>query len=267
MNSLSCNLLTRNKRMKKKKKRKKKSIFCKKKNLFVVSVPLHVTLVVFSGLRDPQWTINPTDQNYQKIQKLFNEAGNQGFAFLPEQMPPQLGYTGFLVREEGQESAVLILGPKTKQLQQNLLKTVPAGKQIPKDLINEIGKLIEGGRVIPVDIEKSRTKRAAPNYDGAIAAFIKWNNCYKRPRNNCYNYANDKSTSTFAQPGRGSGRPAITRATCTNDLVRNNAISDGLIELVTAPGAPIPVVTDPARHLVALVVAPRKSKRVLKGRS
>jgi hypothetical protein len=174
-------------------------------------------------------------------------------------MPAQLGYKGFLLRESNQQSASLILGLKTKELQKNLLQTVPENRT-SKVLIDKIGKVIEEGRVLPIekDSGKSITKRAAPHYAGAS---IIWNHNYARPRNNCYNYANDKVTNTFAQPGRGSGQAPITQATLTNDMVQTYAIRDGLIRMNPhpAPGDAVPGIPGHrSRHLVALVVDPGK---------
>ncbi|GAB0055786.1 hypothetical protein SIID45300_00082 [Candidatus Magnetaquicoccaceae bacterium FCR-1] len=67
-------------------------------------------------------------------------------------------------------------------------------------------------------------------------------------RNNCYNYASNKRTDTFAQPGRGCGRQ-YTATTCTD--VANAAMCDGLHKRYNCfPNTEIP------RYLVALVVAP-----------
>lgn len=64
--------------------------------------------------------------------------------------------------------------------------------------------------------------------------------------NNCYNYANNKRTNTFAQPGRASGQTAIGMS-CA--VVHAAAVRDGL-EPITDP-------YDPSyKTAVALVVAP-----------
>lgn len=46
--------------------------------------------------------------------------------------------------------------------------------------------------------------------------------------NNCYNYANNRRTDTYAQPGRRSAYPPIVAATTTCENVSAAAISDGL---------------------------------------
>lgn len=59
-----------------------------------------------------------------------------------------------------------------------------------------------------------------------VAAFNPnfWNASGVITNNNCYNYATNRRTDTFAQPGRASGAQA-TRMRC--DLVTNGALSDG----------------------------------------
>lgn len=76
-----------------------------------------------------------------------------------------------------------------------------------------------------------------------------WNNdAYIRAHNNCYNYASNKRTDTFAQPGRGSGH-MYTAITCP--AVTKASLSDGLHQrFVCFPDSEKP------RYLVALVVAP-----------
>jgi hypothetical protein len=76
-----------------------------------------------------------------------------------------------------------------------------------------------------------------------------WNNdATVRSRNNCYNYASNKRTDTFAQPGRGCGR-IYTAITCAE--VTRAALCDGLHRRFDCfPSSEAP------RYLVALVVAP-----------
>jgi hypothetical protein len=60
----------------------------------------------------------------------------------------------------------------------------------------------------------------APVYNPAI-----WNTPTVQPHNNCYNYANNQITNTFAQPGRATGHPA---ANMSCGAVQPAAQSDGL---------------------------------------
>ena len=60
----------------------------------------------------------------------------------------------------------------------------------------------------------------APAYNPGL-----WNVPSVQPHNNCYNYANNQITNTFAQPGRATGHQATVMA-CPN--VQAGATSDGL---------------------------------------
>lgn len=67
-------------------------------------------------------------------------------------------------------------------------------------------------------------------------------------KNNCYNYANNKRTDTFAQPGCASSGSAVSNMSCS--AVQNAALADGLVAAAadgTCPGN---------MDKVALVVAP-----------
>lgn len=68
-----------------------------------------------------------------------------------------------------------------------------------------------------------------------------------RNNNNCYNYANNKRTDTFAQPGKATGAQTATMQ-CAN--VGNGAVSDGLKAYPTCATTGVP------RYYVALVIAP-----------
>jgi hypothetical protein len=75
-----------------------------------------------------------------------------------------------------------------------------------------------------------------------------WNDPAHITRNNCYNYASNRRTDTFAQPGRATGHQATVMA-CAN--VTAGAISDGLHHRYNCfPDSEKP------RWLMALVVAP-----------
>jgi hypothetical protein len=75
-----------------------------------------------------------------------------------------------------------------------------------------------------------------------------WNNPAHQGSNNCYNFATNRRTDTFAQPGRASGQQASV-IDCAH--VKTAALSDGLVQ---AP--PCPPDDQAPRYLVALVQAP-----------
>lgn len=75
-----------------------------------------------------------------------------------------------------------------------------------------------------------------------------WNNSTVQPHNNCYNYARNWRTDTFAQPGRAHGAMTNVMA-CSN--VTTAAMADGLKKRCTClPQSEYP------RRLMALVIWP-----------
>lgn len=224
-----------------------------------------VTLVVFAGRPDPKWTILSTDPSYRVIVAELQKAKLAKLTYQPEEMPARLGYKGFLIQDTMKKKELdLIVGPNTVPLQQLLLKTMPKGT-IPAATLKSVSEEIKKGKV-SADLQV--TKRFAPDY------FPSWWNGNRRRllRNNCYNYANDRATNTFAQPGRESARRRglINRANLNRYIlaidaaaVRAAAVRDGL-QVVNVPPAPqgpfvqnrMPRVPRGPRHLVALVVNP-----------
>jgi hypothetical protein len=75
-----------------------------------------------------------------------------------------------------------------------------------------------------------------------------WNAPNVQPYNNCYNYASNWRTNSFAQPGKGCGHQ-YTAITCPE--VTRAALCDGVHRRFDCfPD------TEKPRYLVALVVAP-----------
>ncbi|HEU0054165.1 MAG TPA: hypothetical protein VFQ39_13355, partial [Longimicrobium sp.] len=73
-----------------------------------------------------------------------------------------------------------------------------------------------------------------------------WNTGNVRPYNNCYNYASNRRTDTFAQPGRAAGAQA-TVMQCSN--VTTGAVADGALQSSTCASGP-------PRWYMALVIWP-----------
>lgn len=83
----------------------------------------------------------------------------------------------------------------------------------------------------------------APQYEP-----LWWNDPSRQPLNNCYNYASNYRTDTFAQPGLAAGAEYASLA-CSNVLTAAEAD-----DLLDAPGADNRC--PPYGRLVALVIAP-----------
>ena len=203
--------------------------------------------MVFSGRPDPTWMISETTNTtlFNEIQKALNKR----HGLKPSRMPEKLGYKGFLVSAENDEKDYLLLGHNTIELQKALLDSIPPGT-ISLKLKEYVSKSIP--RVKPETITHSNMlqKRWATSFDFGQPF---WSSFVVTPRNNCYNYATDIPTFTYAQPGRGTGRMFEQM---TKVDVRNAAIRDGLIVYNYREAGPPEIPNDPARHLVALVVDP-----------
>ena len=204
----------------------------------------HVTLVVFSGLPDPTWLISGTTKVFDKIQYALKK--DQGLD--PSKMPNRLGYRGFLVRAENDKKEYLILGNSTIKLQNTLLNSIPRGSISPK-VKRYLVKTIRTVQPLTITHSHPITKGRATIPNLATRSF--WNRPFVRITNNCYNYATDEPTYTFAQPGRGTGQEF---AVVTGVAVRQAAERDGLIPYYHANHNPPPMPLQPKRHLVALFV-------------
>ena len=200
-----------------------------------------ITLVVFSGVPDPQWRVDLSVFNTSDY------ASIQTNGVSPDCIPAKLGYKGFLVEDAVRELLIVGTDDESSRLQELLLETLPP-ELIPVGLNNSV--FAEIGTV-SAQCPNTRRKRLAPPFGPFL-----WNNVpNSRRRNNCYNYANIQITNTFAQPGRGGGQIFIS---LDGNSVRDAAILDGLQVLNPHPGAADPVPGAPAgpRHLVALFIDP-----------
>lgn len=222
---------------------------------------LKITLVVFSGVPDPQWKITQKSSYYRQIRNLYTTAKNWNDTYFPEQIPALLGYRGFLVKEAGSRSTEsLILGPNTTQLQKLLLRSMPVRIKLRPRFKAAISHAISDPEVLLTkitDFKERIVKRVPPSWEEATTT---WNNINATKNNNCYNYANDKMTSgrRTAQPGKGSGEVwGTTAAQITKNGVKEAAERDGLEVVPAGAGGGIPNIPRRSRyHLVALVVAP-----------
>ena len=86
-----------------------------------------MTLDVFSGRRNPQWLLLPSNAKFAQIKKLLVEARKSNLTYSPNMKPARLGFKGFLVQELTQKEPELIIGKSTFPLQKQLFKTLPAG--------------------------------------------------------------------------------------------------------------------------------------------
>ena len=159
---------------------------------------MKITLSIFSGRSNPEWNFLPDNKNFDIIKNKIDKASENGVIYKKEEMESKLGYRGFLVdipeAEQQKSKTVLIVGPNTRELQKLLLQTMPGDKTSMK---TRLMKEIENSKA-PRPVV-GRKKRDAPDYDPA-----RWNDANHIEKNNCYNYATDQLTDSWAEPGRAN---------------------------------------------------------------
>jgi len=211
-----------------------------------------VTLHIFSGRPDPAWELSD-DQAQELVDRLNKIASTT--LLKPPGLTGSLGYRGFSLtsaREKALDPHIYIhggivdldrfdLNRVTDDADLELWLLATAGGAVSDDVRNAVQSELSGGLIKP--LTAPITPAFVPPYDPG-----KWNNDPNiRTRNNCYNYANDKITNTFAQPGRGSGQ-MYTAMDCGN--VGSASQRDGQV-----PVGP-PATTPAQGHYVALVIWP-----------
>lgn len=177
-------------------------------------MPITITIDMYSGRPNPTWELSDTEA--KKLTDLLALQREPAKAAIPFHMG-HLGYRGIKITTTPHAGAALsarvfdgavhhfgegfISGADADStLEQFLLGTAPAHiSRREVDLIaGEIAKNVKSGAG---NILRRLTLEGAPSFDAA-----KWNNDPNvQANNNCYNYANDIITNTFAQPGHGSG--------------------------------------------------------------
>ena len=211
-----------------------------------------VTLHIFSGRPDPAWELT-SEQASELAARLASI--QQTTLLKPAGIVGQLGYRGFsitAVREAAFEPHIYIHQGvvdlarfdlnriiDSAELEEWLLST--AGDVVSDDVRQAVRNELQGGKIQPSSQQASVL--TVPPFDPG-----KWNNDPNiRTKNNCYNYANDTITNTFAQPGRGSGS-MFSAFECGN--VDTASRRDGQVPVASASGTPA------QGHFAALVVWP-----------
>lgn len=190
-----------------------------------------VTLDVFSGRENPKWVISDSESaelltRTRGFEKRITEGkaseilGYRGIQVSPIERQDEK--TERILRDAGGDGGPLYISD-IPELEEYLLST--SGDSIEASVASHVREvLVQPQTRFPGLLEdvKCPTCQAAdaPTYDPGY-----WNDPSRRPYNNCYNYANNQATNTFAQPGRATGKP-ITSLSCSG--VQPSAQSDGL---------------------------------------
>ena len=228
---------------------------------------IRITLDVFSGRTNP--TVELDDHDAAEVLERLAPGRRlePGEPDLPPE--PTLGYRGLVVEQTGERTSELpdvvrVVGAdlfgrglahraRDESIEEFLVG--PDGPlrraEIDSDLLErlpiEIERFAEIRKFWPIEFIPipfwPPSCRCAPLYEPTW-----WNVPSRQPFNNCYNYATNYRTDTFAQPGRAAG---AMYASLTCGSVLPAAVAD---KVVDAPGADNGCPTN--GHLVALVIAP-----------
>lgn len=233
---------------------------------------LRVTVDAFSGVDNPQWMLGESEANeiLRNISRHRDvvtdvDAGFDGLGFrgvilepLDDEAPlydlPTMFKIGVGSRNDsaGLELAERLIRSMPKQAGTNVLTdSVP----FDTNLVDYLMSLVDESVALPQMSELDGPAALVVPETDVTCYFERsrfnpgfWNQASVIGRNNCYNYASNRRTDTFAQPGRGAGA-MYTALTCAE--VTRAALRDGCKRRYDC----VPDSEKP-RRLVALVIAP-----------
>ncbi|MGY1698143.1 hypothetical protein [Geodermatophilus sp. SYSU D00766] len=237
---------------------------------------LRITADVFSGRQNPVAEVG----DERESRALLREVQGLTTRLADADPPGGLGPRGFVLETLGDDVAVDPSSGATSYLSLSSLGAADRGTEIAERLLSlmETGRApadapdtaaldadlrdhllaqLAGGGAESVTDQVAAASAAAQAEPADVTCTIElgvfnpgfWNDdATVRLNNNCYNYASNWRTNTFAQPGRGCGR-IYTAITCPE--VTRAALCDGVHRRFDCfPDSEKP------RYLVALVVAP-----------
>lgn len=186
-----------------------------------------IELDIFSGRPNPRWSLT-TSEDREFLTRLLDGA----VPLAPISTSGGLGYRGFICTATGSTADTL----RAQHLPTSFRVRNGAGETI--DASAETWLRFTGHDAVPgvVDGEVHRgiSAAASPDVDArkhkyyftSSTDFSEWNGSHM-PLNNCYNYASNSITDTFAQPGRGSGHEYTS---ITAEAIHAAALSDGYVD-------------------------------------
>lgn len=184
---------------------------------------LQVELDIFSGRPNPTWTLSEKEEK-----ELLDRVAADPQIMLPEGATSgRLGYRGYVVSAVSESidkrlpSSFRIGGQPGTDRETNLwlLDTSEKMDTEVDDYIREIaqGMILKDAAAGPSSLmDKGSLATCGSNYFTSSTNFTFWNGSSYIRRNNCYNYASNYRSNTFAQPGRASGHLLAYPPTCSN---------------------------------------------------
>ncbi len=239
---------------------------------------IKLTIDMFSGRENPTLVLDGADAK-KIIDQIQPKASFAAMTAQDKQEPARLGYRGVKVEQLENISAALpsLIHVTPDRLTSGMLLAATNDSEFEKNIFDHLDHFthIEDmqafRKVLKEQIDLFRSERqsfvAAPVSSIAVptvnpcscaqpADIAYWNTTAGVVgTNNCYNYATDYRTNTFAQPGKATGQQYTNLSACNvpagQRSAKMGAISDGLIDTPNANN-----VCPGTGHLVALVIWP-----------
>jgi hypothetical protein len=222
-------------------------------NKFDHIVAASVSINIFSGRENPTWNLVEA-QTAEFVARLksstpalpvkeFSEIGKLGYSGITVRLLTPNSNFAFLIYQEFIHEEAHVNNQQGRLINSNLEEWLfSLAESVLEPVVFNEAKL---------EREQSFRSTRGNGWSSTLNTTFdpsKWNNDWSiRASNNCYNYANDKITNTFAQPGRGSGKQ-YEKFRCA-DIIRA-AVNDGEVDVMGVQNVPI------GSQLIALVVAP-----------
>lgn len=196
-----------------------------------------ITLNVFSGRPNPTWLLNDAEEEqlFERISSLQELTEKR-----PSGVFGGLGYHGFTITRDASHPH----GPLTLAIHEGIVDHQTgranvldqagiegwlvelAKPHVSAEVLKYVQTSIAQKLVLKFPIRRLVTCPPCHAADAPVYNPGMWNVPSVQPYNNCYNYANNQITNTFAQPGRATGH-MYTALTCAS--VQPAAQSDGLV--------------------------------------
>ncbi|KAL0481008.1 insoluble matrix shell protein [Acrasis kona] len=225
----------------------------------LASDKVSVTLDIYSARINPLWHIEGDDrlQLLNLVRELYKNNNHCGV------IANKLGYRGFKIVDSSNAQCIRVIN--SKEAEEYLLQSYIKFKANEGSALNDYGlnsviqhvtSTIQSG-ITTIQESAQPLPRLSNIYVSGpdnVTEYNpdKWNNWEYQDWNNCYNYATDVLTNTFAQPGRGSGNES-TAFTCESAWKASKR--DGLLVYSETTG-PAFNKTPALGHYVSLVIWP-----------
>jgi hypothetical protein len=163
-----------------------------------------VELDIFSGRPNPRWTLDGREEA-ELIERLLDRTVPIA---APSASDGKLGYRGFLLRATGATATALAARglPTAFRVRDGIGQTIDLGAESWLLATSAPAQIPGHVAAIAADTLSRPTEAlACRSYKTSTTDFSDWNGSWQG-QNNCYNYASNYRTDTFAQPGRGTGQ-------------------------------------------------------------